>query len=437
MKWFFFFLIISSLYQTSAQLISVSGTVTNSEGDSLYLARVSYGVNLQSFVKTNKLGRFEFKIEQRELKDIKVEFVQHETLIYRVLSKDLNRVSNGRLELNLVMNDRVLGEVIVGAKAPAVFFKSEQYSVADFEIDSEGHFILLTYPQKLIRGSDIKLLGDSENVVDSYHFSGRAIELQTDYRKNVHLISTEGVYLVVIQNDKIHLLPEEKDYYFKFVAPILDTLKDNIYYSNYSDIYPAFDYFQFNKIDSVYTALLSVIDEPMMEQYRAEFKFSDVRTRLWAANKEIESGIDKEVWVGAAVFSNSIYFNPLYAPLFVNNDSILVFDHYKNLLFKYNYDLSFVDSLSINYHENARKSGWEQPLVQDKENNRIFVLFERDGYTYLSLVDLTTGKVKYSRKLFYRYIEKLKIVDNQLFYIYRPFESIQKKYIYKETINLD
>jgi hypothetical protein len=437
MKWFIFFLIISSLYQTSAQLISVSGTVTNSEGDSLYLARVSYGVNLQSFVKTNKLGGFEFKIEQRELKDIKVEFVQHETLIYRVLSKDLNRVSNGRLELNLVMNDRVLGEVIVGAKAPAVFFKSEQYSVADFEIDSDGHFILLTYPQKLTRGSDIKLLGDSENVVDSYHFSGRAIELQTDYRKNVHLISTEGVYLVVIQNDKIHLLPEEKDYYFKFVAPILDTLKDNIYYSNYSDIYPAFDYFQFNKVDSVYTALLSVIDEPMMEQFRAEFKFSDVRTRLWAANKEIESGIDKENWVGAAVFSNSIYFDPLYAPLFVNNDSILVFDHYKNLLFKYNYDLSFVDSLSINYHENARKSGWEQPLVQDKENNRIFVLFERDGYTYLSLVDLTTGKVKYSRKLFYRYIEKLKIVDNQLFYIYRPFESIQKKYIYKETINLD
>lgn len=36
----------------------------------------------------------------------------------------------------------------------------------------------------------------------------------------------------------------------------------------------------------------------MMELYRSEFKYVDVRTKLWAMDKEHETGIDKEIWVG-------------------------------------------------------------------------------------------------------------------------------------------
>ena len=61
-----------------------------------------------------------------------------------------------------------------------------------------------------------------------------------------------------------------------------------------------------------------------------------MRTKFWAHDKQLETGIDKEIWVGATVFTNSVYYEPLYAPLFkVGEDSIFVFDHYKNLLFKY------------------------------------------------------------------------------------------------------
>lgn len=436
MKLFVFLLFVLSAYKGQSQIVTVFGVVQNSEGYYLPNAAVKYGMEVQSYVLSKKDGTYEFKIQLSHLKDVDVLFAQHENIRYQVTPKDLETIKNGRLELNFIMLDHVLREVIVGTNLPDTFFKSDEYSVADFEVDKNNRVILLTYPKKLMKGSDIKLLNENQEVIDTYHFSGRANELQIDYRKNVHLVTKDHIYLVAINNNKIDLLQENINYYFKFVAPIVDTLDDNIYYSNYSEIYPAFNYFQFNKTDSVYTALLDVVDEPMMEQYRAEFKFSDVRTRLWAANKEIESGIDKEIWVGAAIFSNSIYYEPLYAPLFINKDSILVFDHYKKLLFKYSSDLSFADSLPISYHENERKTGWEQPLIQDKETGRVYVLFERDGYSYLSLVDLATGKIRYSRKLHFKYIEKLKIIDNQIFYIYRPFESIQKKYIYRETVGL-
>ena len=435
MKWpiLLFALVVCSLLK--AQEITVFGLVQNSEGDSLPLAIIRYGNSPQNYVRTNKNGQYNFKVQKALLKEIRIVYTQHKELIYQVTAKDFGQIENNSLALNFMMMDNVLGTVIVGSKIPVTYFMSQEFSVADFEIDKQNSTVLLTYPKKLEKGSDLKLLDQQQKVIDTYHFSGRAIELTSDYRKNIHLITKEHVYLVVVENDKIKLIEEDKGYYFQYVAPIIDTLNDNIYYSNFSEIYPAFNYFQFNKSDSGYTALIAVINEPLMEQYRAEFKFSDVRTRLWAANKEIQSGIDKEVWVGAAVFSNSIYYEPLYAPLFINNDSLFVFDHYKNMMFKYNKDLTYSDSVSISYHENARKTGWEQPLIQDKESARIYVLFERDGYSYLSLIDLETGQVKYSRKLYYRYIEKLKIIDNQIFYIYRPFESLQKKHIYKEFIN--
>lgn len=429
-----FFLTLSVL-QVKAQTITVSGFVKNAQGDSLALAIVRYGESPQSYTRTKANGAYAFSIEKSDLKDIKIVYTKHQNLTYRLTIDDFKNISNNSLKLDFIMYDRLLNEVVVGSSRPDTFFKSDNYSVADFELDKEGRVILLTYSKKLSKESDIRLLDKNRNVVDTYHFAGRAIRLETDFRKNVHLITKDRVYLIAIINDEIQLFQEDINYYFQYVAPILDTLDDSFYYSNYSDIYPAFNYYRFNRADSSYTKVLEVIDEPMMEQYRAEFKFSDVRTQLWAANKEIESGIDKEVWVGAAIFSNSIYYDPLYAPLFVNQDSIIVFDHYKNMLFKYNRNLSYCDSLPISYHENVRNTGWSQPIIQDKETGKIYVLFEKNGYSYLSLVNLSTGQIQYSRQLFFRYAENIKIINNQIFYIYRPFESIQKKYIYTEYVN--
>ena len=51
---------------------------------------------------------------------------------------------------------------------------------------------------------------------------------------------------------------------------------------------------------------------------------------MWAYRKEQATGIDKEIWIGANSFTHDILYNPVYAPLFIINDTVLVFDQYKN-----------------------------------------------------------------------------------------------------------
>jgi hypothetical protein len=199
-------------------------------------------------------------------------------------------------------------------------------------------------------------------------------------------------------------------------------------------LYPAFDYFAFDQLDSVYKRIAEIEDELMMELYRSEYKWVDVRTKLWAKYKELETGIDAEVWVGANYFTQSLYYKELYAPMFGKNDTFYVFDYYKDLLLSFDRNGEPLDSVSIYHHYNPKYTGWAKQLLQDRQTGMIYALYEKDGFTYLGLMDLKTGEVSEKVKLAFKYVDKVLVYNNSVYYIYRPFESAQKKFLYKERL---
>ena len=417
-----------------SQTITVKGKIVDEDNEGIKGAIIIYGHQLDNYyLKTNQNGDYEFKVDLSQLDTITFKHYGFDTKTIVISKKQKKRIKNNELIINVTLSYHTFDEVVVSF-TPKKVFGSQNYSVADFEWYDTNKLVLLTYEKNQKKGSVLRLVDSTSKVLDRYYIDEETIELKRDYRGNIHLITKNNVFWILINNDVFSVYREDTKFYYQYLAPVLDTIQDRIYYTNYSDKFPAFNYIEYNKTDSLYKTLIAVIDEPMMEQYRSEFKFVDVRTQLWAHRKEIETGIDKEIWVGATVFTNSLYYQPLYAPLFVQKDSVYIFDHYKNKLFKYIPTKGVVDSLRITYHIQSKKSGWEQPLIQDKISGKIYAMFMRGGYTYLSLIDLNTGYISKTFKLYYKYVEKIQIINNEVFYIYRPFESVQKKYIYKETI---
>ena len=49
-------------------------------------------------------------------------------------------------------------------------------------------------------------------------------------------------------------------------------------------------------------------------------------------------------------------------------------------------------------------------------------------------VDTKSGEIKEHVKLEYRYVDKVEIHDNFVYYIYREFESADKKTLYRERL---
>lgn len=327
-----------------------------------------------------------------------------------------------------------IGEVVVKPiGTPYTVYGSKRLSVADFEIQKDGTFILLAYPKRLTKGSEL-LVYDGVDIINSFQVPGVAKELKRDFRGHAHIVCNDNVFGINVTNHKVEVATLPKEYFTKYVMPIVDTNESKVYFSNFNPDYPAFDYFSFDQIDSAYNKIISVEDKLMMELYRSEYKWMDVRTKIWAKQKEIETGIDAEVWVGANYFTRSIYYKELYAPMFHRNDTLFVFDYYKDKLLKFDVLGNPIDSIAIFHHYQPKSTGWKKDLIQDPITKQIYARFEKGGYTYIGLIDVETGEIKERIQLEYQWVDKVAVHDNFVYYVYRPIESIQKRFLYKEQL---
>lgn len=318
---------------------------------------------------------------------------------------------------------------------PTVVFGSEEVSVADFEMLANGELLLLVYPKRLAKGGELMIQKNGE-IISTFKVPEKPTELIRDYRGNIHIICEKSTYKVERIGNDLSLLSIPKDYFLTYIYPIVDTIQSKLFFSNFQSHFPAFSYTSFDQEDSVYKRIRHIQDDLMMELYRSEYKWVDVRTKLWAREMEQETGIDKEIWVGANYFTQSIYYKELYAPLFRRNDSIFVFDYYKDGLFCYNKQGELVDSTAIYHHYNPKQTGWQKMLVQDPVTKNVFAVMEKSGKFTIRLMNLQTGTLEDEFPLEHRYVENVQVYNNRVMYIYRPFESMQKKFLYEAKLPL-
>lgn len=351
------------------------------------------------------------------------------------LSKASKDLDTTKLEVILKKSKiHEIQEVIAAAPGvPVVVFSSDKYSVSDFEMLPNAEILLLVYPKTLAKGGELMLIKGSE-ILKTFQVKEKPIELIHDFRGNPHIVCESGVYGVQRKEGEIGISTYDKAYFMKYIFPIVDTAYSKLYFSTYNKDYPAFDYFAFDQIDSAYTKIAAIKDDLMMELYRSEYKWVDVRTKLWAKEQEYLTGIDKEIWVGANYFTQSIYYKELYAPMFHRNDSIFVFDYYKDLLFTYDIHGNKLDSIAIFHHYQPKKTGWKQKLLQDPETKQIYAFFEKDGICSIKWLNTKTGQLGEKMILEHKYVDKIAIHGNMAYYIYRPFESAQKKFLYRSKL---
>lgn len=355
----------------------------------------------------------------------------------RILSpKDLNRDT---LKVTVYMRySKTLEEFVVyPAGVPKPIFTSQRVSVDDFEFLPDGRMLLLTYAKNKKRGTEL-FLYDGTDIQAEIPFEKDefGLELIKDFRGNPHVVTDKNVYGITAIDNNVAIGGLEKEYFMSYIAPIVDTSVSKYFFSNFNDLYPAFEYFSYDLLDSTYRKIANVEDELMMELYRSEYKWVDVRTKLWAKEKENETGIDAEIWVGASYFTQSIYYKELYAPLFKRNDTLFLFDHYKNLLFRYDDKGNQLDSLPIFYHLQAKKTGWKKQLIQDQTTGEVYIVYENTGQYKLQRIDLVTGQLQEIIPLHYKYPDKILIRSNSIYYTYHEFETAKKKYLYAERMPL-
>ena len=356
--------------------------------------------------------------------------------MYKMMENSIILTQKDSLNLETFMIPNKYKELkTVSLKGAAIIdtaYGSKELNVLDFEVVGQDSLLLLAY-EKSKNKSNVLLFGVNQKEQQRMILSNNMKELIRDYRGNIHVLSEDTVLKVTI-GKRLKIKPISKAYYLSYLAPIVDTTTTKQILSNQSDFYPAFEYFTMDFIDSSYRRITQIQDDWMMELYRSEYKWVDVRTKLWAKEKELESGIDAEVWVGANYFTRSLYWKEVYAPMFQRNDSIYIFNYPKDRLERYDKNGLLIESLGLYHHYQSKKSGFKRSLLQDPITGAVFAVFEKDGFSYVGPISLTTGEISNKYKLGFKYVEKIKIYNNKVYYVYRPFESLQKRFLYAERL---
>ena len=392
----------------------------------------NYGTN------TSKDGVFHFSIPAKKHISILFKLMGYNS---RVKEYDLNEGQDTLLiSINLSQSYSSLDTFTVYAKLkPDTLVGSPKYSIYDFDF-YEDKFILLT-AEKTLEKAELKLADVNGKIITSYTVpkeGGEAKEFYHDYMGYTNLVCKNYIYRINMYHDRFVLIPLAIEDVNAFIKPIIDTINGKIIFSDYWKDYPMFNYFSFNEADSIKAQLHTVEDKEMMHAYNFEYYSLIPKEKLTARRLAMEYKTDKHIVASLmSGFTKSMFYEPLYAPLYIIKDTISVFDHYKNHLFHLDKNGHKIDSIPINYNHPKNWKEWKNKMLKDDINNLVYAVYDKNGHKYIKQISTQTGKDLGKYNLQFHSADKLKIHDGYAYYIYRPYESTQEKFFYRELIKLE
>ncbi|HXC05749.1 MAG TPA: hypothetical protein VNZ86_13400 [Bacteroidia bacterium] len=339
-----------------------------------------------------------------------------------------------QLDVRLKVKPITSGPVIIYAGKVDTVFGNLQYFVEDFQF-YDNRILLLTFEHSL-RKAQVKLVNENQKVISSAPVPDEAVELFKDFQGYVNVVCKEQIYRILIRNDQVVLATLPVKQFQSEIMPCTDTVPGAILFSNYYRDYPAFSWFRYQVRDTTVLKMKSVKDKDLLEIYEEEFDFLKPVDRLAARKMELSSGIDKRIIAAHMTgFANGVHYTPLYAPLFVKNDTSFLFDHYTDCLFRFDNRGRMLDSIPISYHHPKDWKEWKHKLIQDQTTRNMYALLQKNGFYVLKHINPNDGKTSSGYRLRYPYVSRIKARDGYVYYVYRPFESGQTKFLYREKLS--
>ncbi|MBL7943912.1 MAG: carboxypeptidase-like regulatory domain-containing protein [Flavobacteriales bacterium] len=435
-------LLISLLcsWQALAQY-RVSGRVVDEKGNGPLASASVFIRNTQCGDLSDNDGRFSFECDKfGEKAQLVIRLLGYEEYVVELKPGQLTA-----LEIELKERPTDLPPAVVRAVVVDTVWGSEELNVADFAFYGEG-MMLLTYQKEdrwkrqedrdvtLYSGASVIWVGPDDSEYRGGVFDEPMVSLYDTYPGALFAKGHKKNYEVVPHQGGLSYIPVADSVFSNLVAPVVDTLKQQLVLTSYHPQYPAFEYSLYNPGDSSYRTLRQIVDEETMELFRSEFKYLHPREKLEAFRYELKTGIEKEI-VAAFMsgFSKSAYYREPNAPLFAWKDSVWVFDHTHDQLITYDGNGLATDSLSLQYHHVKRPDLWSGKVLQDNSTGLFYTLISRNGVHRIHPLD-TRGNLGAPITLYHKYVDQLKIHDGWIYYIYRPFESSQKRFLYREPL---
>ncbi len=336
-----------------------------------------------------------------------------------------------------------LPTVEVTVPEPEVVFQPKDLHVGTYHVNRDGLWVLVYGQQQLWHRQEaagervwkearLYLLDTLYQEMDRRALPTPVRGMHRDHLQRTLVEGMEEAWLAWYEEEGIQFGRVDRSTLYKAVLPWTDTVPGFLLGSNHDKTYPAFDHIAHSLIADTDRVYCSVVDEHVMALFRSQYKYMSGPNKVLAMDLAMETGIDKEIIAGYLTgFPDDLYFHAPYAPMFVVHDTVCVFDHYKARIHRFTKDLVPLASVPIVHHT---QRDWDGLLLQDGATDQVLVVFARNARTWIRTVDPSTGALGTSTPLTFPYPEELQVFDGWIYYVYRPYGSLQKRTLYRERI---
>jgi hypothetical protein len=390
LRTYYFLILLGIVASLNAQNITVYGKVTdNATSKSLPFVSVqiqnsNYGAN------TNKNGSFSISVPTKK----------HLSILFKLLGYT-NRVKELDIEegqdsilINVSLSQSYLSLdtfTVYGKVKPDTLVGAPDYSIFDFDF-YEDKYILLT-AEKTLEKAQLKLADANGKILTTYFVpkeGGEAKEFYRDYLGYTNLVCKNYIYRINMYHDRFLLIPLKVEDVNAYIKPIIDTVNGKLIFTDYWKEYPLFNYLSYNETDSTKKQLLTIEDKELMHAYNFEYYSLKPKDKLEARRIAMDLKMDKHVVASLmSGFTRSMFYEPLFAPLYIIKDTICVFDHYKDKLYHLDKNGVKIDSISINYNHPKNWKEWKNKMLKDDIEDLIYAVYDKNGHKYIKQISYT------------------------------------------------
>jgi len=334
-------------------------------------------------------------------------------------------------------------EVQVTQARAQVVYRHATLNVGNYVVNNEGIWVLvydrpqLWHPEheagmRELKRARLHLLDTLFNERTSMDMPEHVRTMHVDHRGGPVMEGVGQAWVPVSSGGKVHVEPIPLSTLHEAVLPWTDTVPGWLLGNDRRSDYPAFNHFAFDPASQTTLPVCSVVDEGTLQLFRSQYKYMDGRSKVIAMNMERKLGVDREIIAGYMTgFHHDRYFHVPYAPLWVVQDTLCVFDHERGVIRRSTLMSDAVVEVPIVYHKDQR---WASMLLFDRELEQVHVVMRKGSRTHLRRLDVHTGTLSEPNILEHAFPAELQVHDGYVYYTYRPEGAWEQRTLYREEL---
>lgn len=410
-----------------SQDVVVKGTVINEQNQRVVGAEVRLG---QQNVKTNSKGTFLFKINQFPAQ-LTIRHSLYKDYLEVVRAPEYRRDT---LFLDIMMENKEteLEEVTINSSRVTWVYQKPNTHILDFVLMDKEILMVCREDHKYF----LRRLDSIGEKITDFQVKKNPLNLYEDCTGGIHLVYADSIFELKLFGKSIGMLAGHT--YLEtmhILSPCVISSEDNFIVKRLGPHNKLVEYTKVDRNTKKPTLLYTTIDQKKMRELNEFAVANQIPVPLSNPNfvmgRQVSTANDRQRWDNEQ-FYNQILSKPLYSPIFEINDSLYIFDHFKDSALVYTISGKYVRSYQISYHyfEN-----WKSELFLNEEKTKLYAKYENEGLVTLRQINPSTGKV-INLDVLEKHIHpmRIQIRNNYAYYIYKHYLDNSIHYLYKQPL---